>query len=432
LINYRCSVEYIDRISYESRKREWEKARQSDLPSGLIKSIEEDLQGSGKKYELQDVLADATGRIKINNRTGDYDNAGHRHPAKRLDLAWDGELAVRHSNYLEGDYPGGAVIAAKKQRNYSLMRRPLRIFGGRFLEALDKASSAGKNIEFEQNKADGTWQISFEADDPAFHIKDCVWKCTVDPSKNFSVTSGERSQKQGDSSRFSVDYKEIEDGIWFPVNGKLEGFYPDGVNEFVSNVKITNIVINDPNVGKNSFHFDIPRGAHVRDTIGGIAYIVGDPSSMRRLGEPLGVTNAIVHDAVKNAEVIFVPDIKMALKEDSPFVLVLKTGKLVSVDRARGTSDVLKRLKGAGIGDLLWDDGLVLFEGVRMKPVTGANRGLIELVEMENGKLYKFQNDIGLPCTLILIDRAETSYCLTISEISKRGISLTCEIVRDK
>jgi len=281
LVNYRCSVEYISTMSYESRKRALEMARESgDFPTEVIKAFEDDLQGSGKKYEMQDVVADATGRIKTSMIVGDYDDAGGRHAVGKTERAWDGVMGILYSDRLQDNYPGGAVITAEKQKDFSLMRLPLRFFGGRFLEALEGASSAGKSIELKQDKADGTWQISFEADDPAFGLKNCIWKCTIDPSKNFSVAKGESARPQGHGFRFAADYKEIRDGIWFPVNGTGEGFYADGINEYITSARITNIVINNPNLGKNAFHVDLPEGTRVRDTVRGISYIVGEPSSL--------------------------------------------------------------------------------------------------------------------------------------------------------
>jgi hypothetical protein len=64
------------------------------------------------------------------------------------------------------------------------------------------------------------------------------------------------------------------------VNGTGEGFYADGINEYITSARITNIVINDPNLGKNAFHVDLPEGTRVRDTVRGISYIVGEPSSL--------------------------------------------------------------------------------------------------------------------------------------------------------
>ena len=287
LKNYRCSVEYIDTISYESRKRGLETARKSgELPQEIIKNMEDDLQGSGKKYELQDVVADAAGRIKVSSIVGNYDDAGNRHDVRKVVHAWDGEMGILYSDYLKDDYPGGAIINAKKQKDFILMRRPLWSFAGRFVEALERTSNEGKSIELKHNQTNKTWQISFEATDFDFSTKKHVWKGTVDPARNFSVTSGEKSQVwHGGIMRYSTDYKQFNDGLWFPIEEKSEGFYADGVNEYVTNAKITNIVVNDPNLGKSTFHIDLPKGTRVQDNIRGIVYIVGDPLSVRKQGE---------------------------------------------------------------------------------------------------------------------------------------------------
>jgi len=436
LINYRCSAEYITIISYESRKRDLEMARRSgDFPAEVIKVLDDDLQGSGKKYQLQDVVADTTGRIKTNSIVGDYDDAGNRHAIRKKVHVWDGEMGIFYTDKLQDNYHGGVVINAKKQDDFPAMRRPLRSFGGRFLEALAKASSQNKRIELEQDTADGTWQISFEVDDPVFRIKNCTWKFTIDPSKNYSVTNGESARPDGLGFRFSADYQEIKDGIWFPVNGKMEGFSADGLKQGITNAKITNIVINDPNLGKTAFHIDFPKGTRVTDRIGGIAYVVGDPSSVRMLGESLNMGH-IVNEQLKNGESgktndesewakLFIPKADLALEKNEPFVLSIPDSKLLNSRNKPESEESSKFLKDLGKGDIAWDGEIVATRGAKVLTIKQESGRPLKLTNGKWTGSYQLPDKVKLPYSMLVVTNEGANYLVKIIKIEPSGITVS-------
>jgi hypothetical protein len=413
-------------------------ARQSgDFPPEIIKAKEDDLEGSGKKYELQDVVADATGRIITSKIVGDYEDDGHRYAVNKIVHVWDGDMGILYSDKLQNNSPGSAVINAKKQKDFSVMRQPLRFrfFGGRFLEALDKASNEGKSIELKQDNADGTWQIRFEVDDPAFGIKNCIWKCTIDPSKNFSVTNGEGMRPQGNGFRFSADYKEIKDGIWFPVNGKIEGFYADGLNVFITNAKITKIVINDPNLGKNAFHIDLPEGTRVQDNIGGIAYVVGDPSSVRILGESLNMGH-IVNEQLKDGEPAktkdksewtkrFIPKVDLALKKNKPFVLSISEGKLLNPLNKPESEESNNFLKKIGKGDIAWDGTVVATRGSKVLTIKQEFKRPLKLTKGKWTGSYKLPDKVQLPYSMLVVTNERVNFLMIIRKIESDGITIS-------
>ena len=416
--------------------RDLEMARQSgDFPTEIIKVKEDDLRGSGKKYELQYVVADATGRIKTRKIVGDYDDVGDRHDSRKIVHAWDGDMGIRYTDQLQNNKPGSAIINAKKQKDFSAMRLPLRLFGGRFLEALNKANSEGKSIELEKDKANGTWQISFEVDDPVFGIKNCIWKCTIDPSKNFSITKGEGTRPQGHGFRFSADYHEIKDDIWFPVNGKIEGFYADGLNEYISNVKIRNIEINNPNLENNAFHIDLPEGTRVQDNIGGIVYVVGDPSSVRILGESLNMGH-IVNEQLKNGEPVkindkpewtelFIPKVDLALRKNEPFVLSISNGKLLNPMNKPESEESSNFLKKIGRGDIAWDGTVVAARGSKVLTIKQETKLPLKLITGKWTCSYKLPEKVQLPYSMLVVINEGTNYLMIIRKIESNGIRIS-------
>jgi hypothetical protein len=286
LRNYQCSVEYMDCRDYAARRRQLDEARKvKDGPPGLVEYYQEKLDGSGKDYELQTVVGDSTGRIRIAHTFGKYDLAGEKSVTSRMDCAWDGTTTVDYYTRPNLDIPGNAVITPTRSMHFLFVRHPQSSFGGLFLAALDKAIQNGEKVDVQQ-EAHGLQQISFTCEDPAApggpkHL----WGGTIDPSKGFSTSEWEVTHADGHKSRLSATFAQVSEGVWFPTGGRIEGFFPDGMLEVRTSVKIADVVVNDPNFNERLFHIDIPKGAHVTNRVAGVTYTVGDPTSVRALGD---------------------------------------------------------------------------------------------------------------------------------------------------
>jgi len=257
LKNLQCLVEYDDFQSYEAQKKTLEEARQGGAPAELIKLLENDLSSPSKhNYQTQKIILDNKGRAKIELTGGTYDDSGNKvsAPEKSIDI-WDGKTSIAYHER-PGIAPPGAILGNTPPSTITILRRPLRSFGGKFMDAFSKAVDVGQEIDVEKNEEDGTFQITFMEGD----VKNVG---IIDPAKGFSVVKSE--QYRGDSLivRFTGEFVEFNDGAWYPTKGKIESYFPDGQQNTISTVRVTRIKINDPAFNKSLFHLDFPEGTMV-------------------------------------------------------------------------------------------------------------------------------------------------------------------------
>jgi hypothetical protein len=436
--NYRCCAEYTDRCDYAARKRELDEAsKRKDTPPHLIAYYRESLEGSGKKYELQTIVGDSTGRIRITDTFGNHDLDDARHVTGQMDVSWDGTMNVNymHSN---PDKPGGAVITPDRSIHFVAARHPMWTFGGRFLAAMDKAIENGEKIDVDAGP-DGLQQVRFACEDPmpsdGEHLKR-TWTGTVDPSKGFSIHQWEYLLPNGERSRFSATFTEVSDGVWFPTEGRIEGYFADGMPKTQTSVKIVNVIVNDPNFDATLYHIDLPNGTHVVNRIAGVVYFVGDPTSMRAIGDSTNTAH-IVNDTMENdgpsfESIIFIPHMRQAIEKDTSFVLDLRARRLVGVDKASNSQDVIDSLHGAGIGDVFWDGDIVVVGETKVNMAPGQRQFPLAFTGMDGGGRYRLPENIDPPCSLRITDRRGSQYNVVIKQIREEGISITCRLVSDR
>lgn len=272
LKNLQCLVEYDDFQSYEAQKKTLEEARQGGAPAGLIKLLENDLSSPSNikhNYQTQKIVLDNKGRAKIELTVGTYDDSGNKvaAPEKSIDI-WDGKTSIAYHERPDIALPG-AILGNTPPRTITILRRPLRSFGGKFMEAFSKAVDVGQEIDVEQNEEDGTFEITFMEGD----VKNVG---IIDPTKGFSVVKSEQYRDEAIIVQFTADFVDFNDGVWFPKEGKIESYFADGQRDRMSTVRVTRIRINDPAFNKNLFHLDFPKGTTVADTVRGIQFVVGD------------------------------------------------------------------------------------------------------------------------------------------------------------
>jgi hypothetical protein len=432
LKNYQCSVEYEDSRDRAATKRLLEDARRTEgVPQAFIRYYEEELAGCGRNYELQRVIGDNSGRIKITQTQGKYNADGRREALQEDTCAWDGAMSVSYIPRFGPSGPGGAQITAGPHLFFRIARHPMLSFGGRFFAALDKAIEAHEKVDLRTDANSGVMRIRFTSADPMAPKVRCTWEGVVDPSRGFCVPQWELTQPDGMKTRFSATFRELKPGVWFPTEGQTSGFFPDGMLESLNSVKITNVIVNDPNFDANLFHVDIPPGTRVEDSIGGIFFIVGDPGSVRPMGSHVSTAH-IVDRAVGPAptaqeEPISMPALKQAVDKGVPFVLDLSTRKLVNVDEVHTSQDVLNSLHGSGIGDLFWDGAFVVLGDGRIDLAITNGKQSPTLTPMQNGCRWALPEDVALPCLLIVTNRGGDRYHVILKHVGDEGISITCK-----
>jgi hypothetical protein len=287
LKNYQCSVEYVDSADYAARKRLLENALKTpDMPEHLVRYYERDLEGTGRHYEFQKVVGDGAGRIKIAHTVGRYGTDGKQEPTQENTSAWDGDTSITYLPPGDGSPFGGAQITAGRNLCFQAMRHPLWSFGGRFYAALDRAIDGGEKIEIQREPTGGLLRIHFAGGEAIAPTPKWVWAAVVDPARGFCVPEWEFTRPDGAKSRFSATFREVQPSVWFPTAGRVDGFFPDGMVESRTSVKITDVVVNDPNFSNNLFHIDLPPGTRVRDMVKGLKYVVGNPDSTCTLPTP--------------------------------------------------------------------------------------------------------------------------------------------------
>jgi hypothetical protein len=437
LRNYQCSVEYVDSADYAARKRLWENAlKAGDMPEHILKYYERDLEGTGRHYEFQKVVADSSGRIKVAHTVGRYDADGKQQPTQENTSAWDGDASMTYLPRGDGSPFGGAQITAGRDLCFQAMRHPLWSFGGRFYAALDQAIESGEKIEIQREPASALLRIRFAGGEAIAPTPKWAWAAVVDPARGFCVPEWEFTQPDGMKCRFSATFREVQPGVWFPTKGRMDGFFPDGMVESQTSVKITDVVVNDPNFSNNLFHIDLPPGTHVRDTVMGLQYVVGKADSTSVLGEQVTTAHIITKGVGPNdppaEETFFLPHVKQALEKGTAFVLNLRTRKLMGVDANTPSQEVLNSLYAAGVGDLFWDGGIVVVGDTKIELVLGERTRSLPRGKMEHGARYRLPERVPLPCTLRVTDKAKSRFHMVVKEISEKGIAISYKLLPDR
>jgi hypothetical protein len=98
----------------------------------------------------------------------------------------------------------------------------------------------------------------------------------VDPSKGFTCTLREAYDEQGQlTSRNTARYKQVTEGIWFPVTGQREEYAANGSVISRSTFESSQIRANDPAFNVSYFEVKMPKGTEIRDEMQGRRYVVG-------------------------------------------------------------------------------------------------------------------------------------------------------------
>jgi hypothetical protein len=272
LRNVQCLVEYNDSQTYEAISRMLRDVKNKKVPpqipakaqAHIIKTLENKLAAikpgtSENRFQIQKVIMDSEGRAKIELRGGDYDDTGEKVFSGFESIrGWDGVISVEYRK-ARGATHGSAFIDSTRPKMLNILRNPLQSFGGEFMTSLSKALEQGKDIDIEKNDESGTFKITFYNEQERKNMG------IVDPAKGYSLCKRELYTGEALSVRWTANFEEFNEGVWFPTEGKIDSYFVDYPyqQDTVSTVKISNIKINDPEFNASLFHFDLPKGTRV-------------------------------------------------------------------------------------------------------------------------------------------------------------------------
>jgi len=208
---------------------------------------------------IQKLAFDNQGRARVENTFGASDPKGNMIEVDtKSTVTWDGDRAGSCE-----ERPGKNPVATigyteqpiETSKKY---RQPWRSFGGHFCDNLADAIKQDREINVEKQE-NGKYCIEILYPSNVKRIG------IVDPNQGYSVTSEDLYEQGRATAGFNARYRQIEPGIWFPVEGKyFSGYLTDPYNRVA--VKIKDIKINDLNLNDNLFHVDFAEGTFVVHT----------------------------------------------------------------------------------------------------------------------------------------------------------------------
>jgi len=231
---------------------------------------------SQRRYHIDKWCIDHTGRAKVEINKGTYDSSGQRIPDReKMISSWDGKIAIE---YYEATTGTAAVLSNAQTEGTSGQTQPWRTCTGLFVNRLADVLKTEGLVEVEE-LSDRTYRVTFVRGGYKYIG-------IIDPTKGFSCTYEENYKDGRLLSRYTAEYKELVQGVWFPIGVTEVGFSAEGLEQTKSTIRTSQIKINDPNFHDGLFHVDFPKGTKVLDKVTGVKYVVGDPTSYRVYGDP--------------------------------------------------------------------------------------------------------------------------------------------------
>jgi hypothetical protein len=208
---------------------------------------------------IQKLAFDNQGRARVENTSGTSDSNGNMIEVDaKSTVTWDGDSADSYEEK-PGKNPVATIgLTEQPVETSKKYRQPWRSFGGHFCDNLAEAIKENREINVEKLQ-NGKYRIEI--------IYPSGMKRTgiIDPAQGYSVTSEDLYVEGRVTAGFDARYREVEPGIWFPVEGKyFNGYLTDPYNKVA--VKIKDVKINDPDLKGNMFHVNFAEGTFVVHT----------------------------------------------------------------------------------------------------------------------------------------------------------------------
>lgn len=208
---------------------------------------------------IQKLAFDNEGRARVENTSGASDPKGNMIEVDtKSTVTWDGDRAGSYEER-PGKNPVATIGQTEQPTETSKKyRQPWRSFGGHFCDSLADAIKENREINVEKLE-DGKYRIEI------LYPRDIKRIGIIDPAQGYSVTSEDLYDQGRVTAGYDARYREVEPGIWFPVEGRyFNGYLTDPYNRVA--MKIKDIKINDPDLNNNLFHVDFAEGTFVVHT----------------------------------------------------------------------------------------------------------------------------------------------------------------------
>ena len=268
---YRTNDTVSGKARAEQMKKEMEKR---GLSKQQIQMMTKGLSEVPKsRFQILKCTVDNLGHAKIERTSGSNSNGNKVFSGDLNISSWDGKSGIDF-NQRKG-FPGYATIKDVAPTGASRQGHPWRTFTGTFIDALRKAIDSGTQITV--NKVEDFYDIIIEGD-IVKHVG------IIKPSIGYSCTKEDIYRNGQLSHRRVVKYKEIGNGIWFPICGEMKSYLSDGSLRSISTVTSEDIKVNEPGFNITFFEVDFPEGTEVQDNIQGKKYVVGS-DKIYELGE---------------------------------------------------------------------------------------------------------------------------------------------------
>ena len=360
---------------------------------------------------------------------GVVDSSDQKVPVETLlrNRAWDGHIGVEHNHY--GESPGGAILDSSPPYSLQYEIQPWSYFTGFFIDYLTKAIDEAQHPVSVEILPDGKYQVGYLCS-----ANNVEFVSIIDPEKGFTCTKLTSSHDGVVTGYYTAEYKELADGVWFPVMGEDIYVTSDGVVTRKSSFRMSNIKVNDPNFSEDLFHIDLPKGTQVTDKVLGIEYVVGDPMSLRTYPDgmsPDQVARKTLDEMTRETDQkrqdieFFIPKVEIALEKAGPFILSLTYSKLVNPLRKPESEESNKYLTELGKGDIAWDGTIVATRGAKVLTIKQESERPLKFTEGKWTGSYKLPEKVELPYSLLIVTNEGVNYLMKIIKIESGGITIT-------
>ena len=208
---------------------------------------------------IQKLAFDNQGRARVENTSGASDPKGNMIEVDtKSTVTWDGDWAGSYEEK-PGKNPVATIGRTEQPTETSKkFRQPWRSFGGHFCDNLADAVKENREINIEKQE-NGKYCVEI------LYPSDIKRTGIIDPTQGYSVTSEDLYVAGRVTAGYDARYRQVEPGIWFPVEGRyFNGYLTDPYNKVA--MKIKDIKINDPDLNDNMFHVNFAEGTFVVHT----------------------------------------------------------------------------------------------------------------------------------------------------------------------
>lgn len=216
---------------------------------------------SKHRFERLDMAIDSEGRARIESNFGPASEKGILVAADAIRnvVTWDGENAVSCIQRSK-NHRSATLSNERPLETTSRARRPRRQFGGNFCDQFSETIAENARVDIERTE-DGLYRITIFQGDGVSEIG------TLDPSQGYSLIRVEYHSGQHLVGFNEATFMEVSPDVWFPVEGEVVWYFENGPPEVArkTSMKVSDIVVNDPNFYDGLFHVDFPKGTQVWD-----------------------------------------------------------------------------------------------------------------------------------------------------------------------